>query len=402
MEGFRLFFTLLSLTLRRIRRQFLPLAGLILLCCLLPELLGTGAEAALSQGAAFSGLHLALTAPDGDGVPEILEKYLNHMEDVRQYCQISAMDYDSALAALEEGRAAAVLALPEDFIRTVQQGGDPEVRLIVDSRRPLEGALALWVGRSASDLLAAVQSGIYAVLDAYDAAPFPGLSREQVVSEINLNYVRWVLRRGTLFRPETLSPTETLPIAIHYRLSFLWFLILSLAPLFAWNFQGAWPAAQARLRWSGRGPLWGYCASLTACGLTAGACVFPLLAFWAKEASWSLAAASLLSGAFFAAYAAVCGTLTKTAAGCGGFSVLLALGTTVLSGGVVPPALLPEALRRVIPLTPAAWLRSLTAEFLGFPGMAHSRILLLFAAVLLACLAAPLYSRRVREQEVRP
>lgn len=141
MGGFRFFFTLLGLTLRRLR--LLPLAGLVLLCCLLPGLLGAGAEAALSQGAAFSGLQLALTAPEGDGVPAILEKYLNNMEDVRQYCQISAMDYDSALAALEEGRAAAVLALPEGFIRTVQQGGEPEVRLIVDSRRPLEGALAL-------------------------------------------------------------------------------------------------------------------------------------------------------------------------------------------------------------------------------------------------------------------
>ena len=399
MGGFRFFFTLLGLTLRRLR--LLPLAGLVLLCCLLPGLLGTGAEAALSRGAAVSGRQLALTAPEGDGVPAILEKYLNNMEDVRQYCQISAMDYDSALAALEEGRAAAVLALPEGFIRTVQQGGEPEVRLIVDSRRPLEGALALWVGQSASDLLAAVQAGIYAVLDAYDAAPPPGLSRDRVVTEINMQYVQWVLRRHTLFRPESLSPTESLPIAVHYRLSLLWFLVLSLAPLFAWNFQGAWPAAQARLRWAGRSPLWGYAASLAACGLTAAACVFPALALWTGEASLSLAAASLLCGAFFAAYAALCGTATKTAAGCGGLSLLLSLGTLALSGGIVPPALLPEALRRLIPLSPAAWLRSLTAEFLGFPGMAHSRILLLFSAVLLACMAVPLYSHRVRGQEAR-
>ena len=57
--------------------------------------------------------------------------------------------------------------------------------------------------------------------------------------------------------------------------------------------------------------------------------------------------------------------------------------------------------RSLIPLSPAAWLRSLTAEFLGFPGMAHSRILLLFSAVLLACMAVPLYSHRVRGQEAR-
>ncbi|MBD5148029.1 MAG: hypothetical protein HDT19_04495 [Oscillibacter sp.] len=398
MDGPRLFWRLLCLTLRRFLRRIVPLAGLAALCAALPWLAGAGAEAALSQGSGFTGLSLVITSPEGEAVPESLAGYLAAMPEVGQYCQISAMEYGEALTALDEGRAAAVLALPGDFIPTVQRGEAAEVRLLVDSRRPLEGALALWVGQSAADLLAAVQTGVYTVLDAYDSTPPPGLDRDRAVMEINLQYVQWVLRRQGLFRQEVLSPTGVLPIAPHYQLSLLWFLVLSLAPLFAWNFQGEWLTCQRRLRWAGQSPLWGYGASLTVCGLGAAAAVFPVLSLWAGGISGHAAWAALLGGIFFAAWAALCGTAGKTAAGCGGLSLLLSLGALVLSGGVVPPALLPQAVRRLTALSPITWLRSASAASMGYPAEGDG-LFILTAAVLLGCTAAVLYKRRVREQE---
>lgn len=400
MDGPRLFWRLLQLTLRRLFRRILPLAALAALCAALPYLAGAGAEAALSQGSGFAGLSLAVTSQEEDGVPEALAGYLSAMPDITQYCQISALGFGEALTALEEGRAAAVLVLPEDFLSTVQRGDAADVRLIVDGRRPLEGALALWVGQSASDLLAAVQTGVYTVLDAYDSAPPPGLDRDRAVAEINLQYVQWVLRRQGFFRQEALSPTGALPIALHYQLSLLWFLILSLAPLFAWNFQGAWLTCHRRLRWAGQSPLWGYGTSLTACGLGAAAAVFPVLAFWAGGISRNAAWAALLGGIFFAAWAALCGTAGKTAAGCGGLSLLLSLGALALSGGIVPPALLPQALRPLTALSPITWLREISAASIGYrpsgrPGW------ILAASVLLSGTAAVLYCRRVREEEGR-
>ena len=148
---------LTCITLGRLCRQRLLLAGVTLLCVFLPLLLGPAAQAALSGGVAFQGLSLAVTAPEGDPVPDQMASLLGQMRDISQYCTVSAMDYDSALERLEAGEVTAVLVLPEAFITGVMDGTNPDIGLIVDPDRPLEGLLTLWVGQSASDMLAAVQ-----------------------------------------------------------------------------------------------------------------------------------------------------------------------------------------------------------------------------------------------------
>lgn len=188
-----------ALTLARLCRQSGLLAGLAVLCAVLPLLAGAAAEAFLSGSMSFSGVILAVTAPEGDELPRRLARYIGGMDDVSQYCRVEAMDRDSALSALAEGRVTAVLELPDEFVRRVQTGENPAVGVIVDGSRPLESLLILWAGQSAADLLAAAQAGICEVLDLYDASPPPGLTRDRVVMDINLKYIRWTLDRQAIF-----------------------------------------------------------------------------------------------------------------------------------------------------------------------------------------------------------
>ena len=80
----------------RLCRQLWLLAGVILLCTVLPVLAGRGAQQLLSQGVSFSGITLAVTAPEGDGTPQLLERYLGQLTDIRQYCTFEAMAYQLA------------------------------------------------------------------------------------------------------------------------------------------------------------------------------------------------------------------------------------------------------------------------------------------------------------------
>ena len=66
-----------------------------------------------------------------------LSKAMAGMADVSRYCAVRAMDREEALAALASGEATAVLELPEGFVRKVQWGENPPVRIIVDGSRPL-------------------------------------------------------------------------------------------------------------------------------------------------------------------------------------------------------------------------------------------------------------------------
>ena len=401
MDGLRLLTTALGLTMGRLRRQLLLLAGLALLCALLPFLAGQCAQSALSQGVSFSGITLAVTAPEEDSTPQLLEKYMGAMRDIRQYCRITAMEESAALEALADGSVTAVLALPEDFIGAVQRGENPSVRLIVDGRHPVESLLTLWVGQSAADLLSAVQAGIYGVLDIYDQADSPSLSHSQVVGEINLRYVQWTLNRQNLFTQRQILPTGSLSIALHYGLCLFFALTMSIAPLFSWNYQGAWLKGYRSLPRIGRSVLVGLAASVLTCaGLMS---VFFSLLFFALsgESVSAVLTAALACGIFFSAYAALCALATDTSAGCGGLSFVFSLGALILSGGLIPPVLLPPILQQLSWLSPITWMRSAAAQAAGYAsGAAFPPTAVLAAlSVLLLAAAVPLYRRRCMQED---
>jgi len=390
----------LKLTLDRLCQQRWLLAGLVLLCALLPLGAGRAAGQLFSQGVDFAGVTLAVTAPEGDETPRLLEGYMGEMEDIAQYCQFRGMAEADALEALRAGEVTAVLALPENFIQGVMDGGNPDLRLIVDGERPLESLLLLWVGQSACDILSAFQSGVYAVLNLYAQSPPPGLSRDQVVVDINLRYIRLALDRGELFQSRTVSATGVLPVHLHYGLTLLAYLGLSAAPLFLPLYSGSWMGFQRRLRAVGRGPLAG-CLS----GVTAGAAALflllaPALLLLGEGPPLPLLGAALGMAVFCSIFCALCCLAWGSAAGCGGLSFAVSLASLALAGGVVPPVLLPGALRRLTGLSPVTWLARLAAGPMGYETPLSVWIALGLTGIGMALLSLRLYRRRM-DREVR-
>lgn len=387
----RYFGQLIALTCGKLRRQTVLLAGLAALCVGLPVLAGAAGEAALSGGVDFNGIILAVTAPDGDKLPGQLERYMGGMEDIRRYCQITAMPRNEALAALKNGEVTAVLDLPADFARRVQRGENPAVQVIADGDRPLESLLTLWVGQSAADLLAAAQAGIYAVLDLYDAAPPESLTRDRAVMDINLKFVQWTLTRQEHFIQEEILPTGALPIAQHYRLSLLAYLMLAAAPVFAWCWQEPWVEVPRRMRYAKRSPLWGFFAGGAVCWTVMAAVVFAAFRILMESSVGKNLAAAAVWSLFFTAYASFCASASRTSAGCGGVSFLLSLAALAVSGGIVPPVLLPEAVRRWEAFSPVTWLRA--------AAVGRSAVVLLLASGTLCAVSAWLFARRVERRE---
>ena len=400
MKNLRFFGLCLKLTAGGFCRRHWPLAGLVLLYLLLPLGAGQAAGHLLSQGVDFQGVTLAVTAPEGDGVPRQLEQYMGNMEDIAQYCRILAMGEEEALDALRQGEVTAVLALPKDFIHGVMRGTNPDLRLIVAGDRPLESLLLLWVGQSASDILAAFQSGVYAVLDLYEEAPPPGLDRDRVVLDINLRYIQLALDRGGLFRTEALSATGVLPVSLHYALALISYLALAAAPLFLPLYSGSRITFQRRLRCAGRGVAAGYFSAV----FTGTGVLLLLLApalLLTEEGSVSARMAAALGMALFCGlFFSVCCLALRSAASCGAVSFLAALLALALAGEIVPGALLPAGVRRLSPLSPVTWLMRLAALPMGYdlPLSSLAGLLLAGSGMLGAALA--LYRRRANCQEV--
>ena len=393
--------TYLILTLNRLRQLRWLLAGLVLLCLVLPFGAGRAASALLSRGVDFSGVTLAITAPEGDSVPRLLERYMGDMEDIAQYCEIRSMDNEQeAVAALERGEVTAVLVLPENFIRGVMWGDNPDLRLIVAGDRPLESLLLLWVGQSASDILSAFQSGVYAVLDLYEEALPPGLTRDQVVLDINLEYINLALNRSELFQTRELLATGALPISLHYHLALLSYFALSAAPLFVPIYSGGWLRFQRRLRCVGRGVCAGYFSAVFAGLPVLLLPLVPALLLTGAGRLPLLLGAAVLMALFCSLVCALCCLAAGSAAGCGMLSFGISLLSLALAGGIVPPVLLPGPVRRLTWLSPVTWLSRLAAGAMGYPVPASAWAGLALGGLGMLILSLALYRRRVDRQEV--
>ena len=398
MKGLRYYLNNFMIQLGKLCQQPVLLAGLTLLCLFLPQFLAPAAESALSRGVGFSGISLAVTGREGDNLPQILEQFLPNLRDVSRYCTVTAMDYPQALDALEEGQVHGVLVLPEGLAGGIMDGSNPDVELIVSGDRPLESLLTLWIGQSASDLLAAVQSGIYGVLDVYDSRSPEQLSRGDVVTQINLRYISWTMNRQSLFDVRTVEITDSLPVGLHYGLSLLLFFAMAMAPFFMGIFESSWISSLTRFRCVGRGPGGFYFGALFACF----AVLFPLLFLGAwglvRGNVWLILVGAALCALFCAGFGAVCCLLTPNTGACGVVSFCCGLVALMLSGGIVPPVLMPQGLRKFIDLSPVSRMRELLATQ-ELSGPEYLPMLLTAAALVL--LGMGLYCLRARGKEAR-
>lgn len=388
------------LTLHKFCRQPLLLAGLVILCLLLPLLAGPAAEYVLSNGVSFSGVTIAVTSDADDTLPQMIEEYTGKMTDVRQYCTFRAMEQQTALRELEDGTVSAVLVLPPSFVEGIQWGENPDVKLIVAGDRPLESLLTLWVGQSASDLLAAVQAGIYAVLDCYDQQNTSDLSRDRVTMEINLRYINKTLDRQDQFKLRRVSATHRLPVSLHYTVGLIAYLTMSVTSLFSGAYTGNWLSAQRRWRCLGRGITPGYVSALTASTLILFLFTAPTLIVHIREKILPLLCAALLWSVFCAVFCGLCCLLTTNRASCGVVTFFIALSSLFVSGGILPPALLPEALNSISAISPVSWLHSLVAMALGYEAEPYCLLILAAATIGMALLSVFLYGRRLLKRTV--
>ena len=400
MESVRFFTIYWKLTLGRLCRQRWLLAGLALLCLLLPLGAGRAAEALLSQGVDFSGVTLAVAAPEGDEVPRQLERFMGDMEDIAQYCRIVSMEGGAALAALARGEVTAVLDLPENFIRGVMWGENPDLRLIVAGDRPLESLLLLWVGQSACDILSAFQSGVYAVLDLYEEAPPSGLTRDQVVFDINLRYITLAVDRTGMFRTQEISATQVLPVPLHYALALISYFALSAAPLLVPIYSTDWLGPQRRLRAAGRSVWAGYFSGVAAGAALLLPLLIPALLLSGEGRPLLLIGTALGMALFCSIFASVCCLLSRSAAGCGLLAFTVSLLSLALAGGILPPVLLPGPVRKLSWLSPVSWLQRLAAWPGGYNLPLSARLCPALSAAAMTALALVLYRRRSNSGEV--
>ena len=399
MKYFKFWKNLTELTLGKLCRQRALLAGLALLCFLLPVFLGPVANAALSKGIAFDALTLAIVAPEDESIQEQLVQILSGMQDLRQYCQIVSLSPEEAEEAMETGEITAALILPENFVSKILNGSNPDVMLLVPRNRPLESLLTLWLGENAADLLSSVQSGVYTVLESYQQNPPEGVSYQDVVARINLRYISWTLNRQDMYRIEEIPVTDHLPIGLHYSLSLFAYLMLSLAPVCFCIFEPRWIRSLNRFRCAGIGPGTGYSAAIAACALPVFLFSVILSAILVQGNLLLMLLSALVCSLLCSCFSSLCCLLASDTGSCGILAFTGSLLFLLLSGGVIPPVLMPSRLQSWIPFSPVTWLRNLLTMAGGYEVPGISLLCLAVSIPLLLALGRLLYGHRGRKED---
>ena len=370
----RFIIRLVQVNLLHLRRRLFLLGVIAAAFVMLSVPLGEGMQTLLSRED-HSGMTIAVAGKNGEG--EKLASFAGNLPDIASYCRFLAAEESEAMELLAQGRVTAVLVLPDHFVDSILTGRNENAVLYLDGAHPAESLLTLYVGQCAADMLSAAQGGIYAVLDALDAS---GTVRENAVYEINMEYIRFTMSRGNMYEAETVSAAGELPLPLHYMRSVLAWLMTAAGVLFCPVFGGqkGW---RCRLKSAGcTGAQW-------ALGTEAA-----LLLCYAV-----LTGALCLAGGSFALTGWICCTLFACGLGCAvgvacpgevsaaAVSFLLSTALAFFSGGIIPPMLLPAALRSSALYTAASALRRCMGGS-GSVGLCLTgAVLLLLSGAALAC-----------------
>lgn len=348
-----------------------------------------------------SGNHLffkvAVILPENDALVSIGFGMLAEMDSLKNYCEFITTDEETAEEMLRQGEVYGIVYIPDGFVEDVLSGRNTPAKITLPDNPGIETVIFRSVLNAGSSTLAYVQSGIYAMNDAYAEFGMSDLA-PAATDKMNDDYIRFVFNRGSIFDIQTTSATGALTQTQFYTCSGI-----IIVMLFSGFLLGGFSAQEENgltvmLKRAGIGRI--YCH--TCCTLTVSlvcTCIFAA----------ALAALGLIS--FTSVLCCFIGLTVCISyiffiyelAGNGLYGMLLLLCCNVLmaycSGLILPTAYLPKAAAYIGRALPAYHIKNLlTGTFTGDLRLSAPGICLLYTLlfILMSALCSSLREKRNR------
>ncbi len=359
-------------TLRMFPRMLLQA---ILLMILIGTIAFCGVKSADKEPLAVS-VEVAVASQEDNRLTKMALSYVENMESVSRLCSFRQTTEEEGFALLEKGDVAALIVLPKQLVEGIMNGVNPSVDVWFCRHAGLEAMLFRELTESGAGLLRVAQAQIYG---AGDMARAYGLTEQLsgIEAQIDSYNLAFALDRLALFDSETVSVFGALN-GIQFYLASGIVLFLMLAGMALYPVVQREPSAFCRqLGRQGAGQGW-QCFCQWMCGFLCTAALACLLfgavgvalryvlprtvaaQLTAGRAVGATVGVGLGNGALIVAAVSTFVYLLLSLAGSRASGILLVFVFTVglmyLSGGLVPAAFLPEAVRTVGERLPAACL----------------------------------------------
>lgn len=204
-------FILWKLELKRTIRQLpVMLAEAVLLFGIL-GLTAFGAVKFLYQDAPAVQITIAVIEKEENPLTALLLNYVQGMESISELCQFLIVSEEEGLSLLQEGKAAAVLVLPEGMVEGIMDGSNAPVQVYFPKNAGLESALLRELTDAGVQMLRVAQAEIYGI---YDTAKAYGALEQLSVLEMDIDTynLAFALDRLALFRTQEVSAAGNLSI----------------------------------------------------------------------------------------------------------------------------------------------------------------------------------------------
>ena len=192
-------------------------AGAIVLVAILGTI-AFSASKLLYQDRIMSRITIGVVLPEDDAIAQKAVDMLTSLDSVKSLCDFVYMKEEEGRRQLKEGILNALMVVPEGFIRDVITGVNTPIVIILPDHPGIEEMVFKELTDSGARTLSIAQAGIYAADGLCIAYGIPD-SIPEVEAVLNRIYLTYALPRADYFRDTAVSATKDVTVAQYYGIS---------------------------------------------------------------------------------------------------------------------------------------------------------------------------------------
>lgn len=154
-------------------------------------------------------INVAVIEEEENPLTELAVNYVQGMESISKSCQFTIVTKEEGFSMLEDGKAAAVIYLPEGMMEGILNGNNVPAQVFFPEDAGIESALLKELADAGIHMLKVAQAEIYGVYDT--AKNYGALDRISALeTDIDMYNLAFALDRLALFKTRHLSATGSL------------------------------------------------------------------------------------------------------------------------------------------------------------------------------------------------
>lgn len=181
----------------------------------------------LYQDSSIVQINVAIVEGEENPLTDLVINYVQGMESISKSCQFIIVTEEEGFSMLQEGKAAALLYLPDGMVEGIMNGNNVPVQVFFPKDAGIESALLKELTDAGVQMLRVAQAQIYGI---YDTAKAYGALDSLAVLEadIDMYNLAFALDRLALFQTQNLSAAGSLTVLQYSVASYATFFLMLL------------------------------------------------------------------------------------------------------------------------------------------------------------------------------